>query len=279
MAQEAARAEGVPFVTTPYLHPNEHGQISRMQRTLFCKDADIIFALLETDRQFLIHLGVPQERIRLAGVVPLLPEKVNAEKFRARHRLGEKPVVLFIGRIVEHKGPRTILSAAPHVWHEVPDVHFLFAGPAREDKKRWFAELKDERIRYLGVIEEQEKGDALAACDLFCMPSTAEILPAVYLEAWSYGKAVIGGSAPGLRELIEGHGAGITVKQDPLLLAARLIELLRNKPLRNQMGERGAELVARRYSKSALICALENAYVTVSSASGAMSTRTFDARH
>jgi glycosyltransferase involved in cell wall biosynthesis len=275
MAQEAARAEGVPLVTTPYLHPDKNGQVSEKQRTLFCGHADIVFALLETDREILIRLGVPEERIRLAGVVPLLPERSDAQGFRTRYGLGDKPVVLFVGRVAKHKGPHTILEAARYVWREMPDVHFVFAGPAREDARRWFSERQDERIRYLGLIDEQEKGDALAACDLFCMPSTAEILPAVYLEAWSYGKAVIGGTAHGLCELIEGHGAGITVKQDPELLARRLLELLRDAPRRQRMGESGRELVERRFSKKALIRALEGAYEAVrrTSESGSMGTR------
>jgi glycosyltransferase involved in cell wall biosynthesis len=275
VAQEAAAAEGVPLVTTPYLHPDENGQVSERQRALFCERADVVFALIETDRELLTRLGVAEERIRLAGVVPLLPERSDAQGFRARHDLGDKPIVLFVGRVAKHKGPHTILEAAQYVWGEMPDVHFVFIGPAGEDARRWFAERHDRRIRYLGLVDEQEKGDALAACDLFCMPSTAEILPAVYLEAWSYGKAVIGGTAHGLHQLIEGNGAGVIVEQDPRLLAARVVELLRDEPLRRRMGERGRDLVARRFSKTALIHALEDAYEAVRKpgASEAMSHR------
>lgn len=260
---DAARAERVPIVTTPYLHPNAEGNVSDWQISMFCKDADIVFALLETDRQILRNLGVAEERIRLAGVVPLLPEATDAHGFRARLGLGDKPVVLFVGRIVKNKGPHTLLDAAPHVWREMPDVHFIFAGPARDDSLNWFAERTDKRIKYIGLVDEQEKGNAMAACDVFCMPSITEILPAVYLEAWSYSKPVIGGSAYGLRELIEGNGAGLTVEQDPLLLAAQLLELLRDEPRRRRMGERGRDLVARRFSKPVLIKALEDAYETV----------------
>lgn len=266
IAQEAANIEGIPFFSTPYLHPRQDSRVTWKQRAdvAFCNRADTVFALIETDRQMLIRLGVAKEKVRLAGVMPLLPEVSDPDGFRARHGINEKPIVLFVGRIVKDKGPTTILDAAPQVWLVMPDVHFVFIGPADESAQKWFTDRYDERIHYLGRVDEKEKGDALAASDLFCMPSISEILPAVYLEAWSYSKAVIGGSAHGLRELIDDNGAGITVEQDPELLAARIIDLLRDEPLRRDMGARGHALVMRRFSKAALVNALEEAYKAAS---------------
>jgi glycosyltransferase involved in cell wall biosynthesis len=265
VAEEAARLEGVPFAITPYFHPSENARAAAGQReeAAFCNRADAVFALLETDRDMLVHLGVAKERIRLAGVMPLLPKTSDPEGFRARHGLAGKPVVLFLGRMTEAKGCKATLEAAVRVWQELPDVHFLFAGPGGDTAQGWFAEHADARIRNLGLVEEQEKGDALAACDLFCLPSTAEILPAVYLEAWSYGKAVIGGPAHGLRELIDDNGVGRTVKQQPDAIAAQLIEFLQDEPRRHEMGQRGRELVAQRFSKAALVDTLEQAYETL----------------
>jgi glycosyltransferase involved in cell wall biosynthesis len=225
-----------------------------------------VFALIDTDRQVLSRLGVRDERLRLAGVAPVLPETTDPQGFRARRGLARKPVVFFCGRIVQYKGVTTLLDAARYVWREMPDVHFVFAGPADVQGETWFTERRDGRIQYLGLIDQQEKADALAACDIFCMPSTSEILPAVYLEAWSYGKPVIGGTAHGLSELIEGNRAGIVVKQDPQLLAVRLIELMRNEPLRRQMGEQGRALVERRFSKKAVVHALEETYEALNKA-------------
>jgi phosphatidyl-myo-inositol dimannoside synthase len=262
-AEEAARAEGVPFVLSAYVHPGHWGDDP--ENVAFYNRADVVFALLESDRQKLIDLGVAAERVRLSGVVPLLPETSDPHGFRARYGLGDKPVVLFVGRLEEYKGPLALLDAAAQVWQEMPEVNFLFAGPigAGNEALQWFAERRDERIRYLGLVGEQEKADAMAACDLFSMPSTGEVLPAVYLEAWRYGKPVLGGTAHGLPELIESSGAGLTVEQNPQLIATRLLELLRDEPRRRRMGERGRELVERRYSKQALVRTLEETYEEV----------------
>lgn len=262
IALEAARAENVPFVLSPYIHPRREAHLVTKQQgeVKLCNRADVVIALLETDRAALAQLGVQSERIRLAGVVPLLPEKTDPQGFRRRHGLEHKPVVLFAGRLVEYKGPRTILEATQRIWQQVPEAHFIFMGPATEQSAAWFSERRDPRIRYLGLVDEQEKGDAMAACDVFCMPSIEEILPAVYLEAWSYGKPVIGGTANGLRELIEGNGAGVVVSLDADGLANHLVQLLLNAPLRIQMGSRGQALVASRFSKSAVVRDLLSAY-------------------
>ena len=105
--------------------------------------------------------------------------------------------------------------------------------------------------------------DAYAACDLFCMPSTSEILPTVYLETWSYGKPVVGGKAHGLPELIEGNGAGVTVEQSAPKLAEALAHLLADPAERARLGEAGRRLVETRYSSPAVVGALEALYSTL----------------
>ena len=260
-AQEAATEVGVPFVSTPYVHPGQHGDdpdsVAAYAR------ANALFALLETDRQFLVELGVSPDKVHLAGVVPLLPERAEPEAFRASLHIGDAPIVLFVGRVVAYKGVYALLDAAQQVWGEHPDAHFVVIGPGGNEEE---LNALHPRIHYLGRVSEQRKADALAACDLFCMPSTFEILPAVYLEAWSYARPVIGGTARGLKELIEGNGAGVTVGQDPEVIARCIIDLLADPERRARMGRRGQELVRERFSKEGLVNAYEKVYRTITRA-------------
>ena len=257
-AQEVARKLGRPFVVTPYVHPGQYGDGPDDAR--HWQTADAVLALLETDRRVLVErLGVPPEKVHLYGVVPLLPERADGAGFRARHGLGEAPVVLFVGRMNDYKGAPALVQAAPLVWTKRPDVHFVFIGPASEDERRIF-EGVDARVHYLGRVDDQEKADAYAACDVFCMPSRHEILPAVYLEAWSYGKPVVGGPAVGLRELIEGNEAGLVVAQTPEAIAEGLLRLLEQPEQARRFGENGRHLVWQRYTREALVDTLERVY-------------------
>jgi len=159
--------------------------------------------------------------------------------------------VLYAGRMMAQKGAHSLLEAAPHVWETLPDARFVFLGPPTRESARWFGGA-DRRVVAPGVVSLQVKTDALAACDLFCMPSTSEILPTVYLEAWSFGRPVVGGMAAGLPELVERNGAGVCCPQEPEALAAALTRLLRDPGERARLGERGRALVEWEYTEAAV---------------------------
>jgi glycosyltransferase involved in cell wall biosynthesis len=257
-AQAAARRAGVPFVSTPFVHPRQWGD-GPSDIAYYCR-ADAVIALVETDRDYLVQIGVPAVKIQVIGVSAELPPQVDPESFRCRHGLQKVPVILYVGRMMPQKGARAILESAPLVWQHHPNARFVFVGPLSREAEAWFQQ-RDPRVLVLGRVELQEKADALAACDVFCMPSLSEILPTVYLEAWSYGKPVIGGRAHGLPELVEGNGAGISVSQEPLAVAEALMRVLDDAALRGRLGAAGQRLVEERYAVASVTRSLEDLYL------------------
>lgn len=258
--QAAAIRLGIPFVCTPYVHPKQWGD--GPDDAAYYKRADAVIGLLESDRDVLGSLGVHPSKLHVVGVVPLLPDRVDAESFRSRHGLADHPMVLYVGRMMPQKGARAVLQSAELVWQTHPETRFVFIGPPTTSSDTWFAG-SDQRILHLGRVSDQEKADALAACTLFCMPSTSEILPAVYLEAWTYKRPVIGGKAHGLPELIDGCGGGVTSTQDAEELAGHIIRLLADPEERARMGDRGAELVEHRFSRQSVVGSLESLYTSL----------------
>lgn len=256
-AQEAAHEMGLPFVCVPYVHPGQHGEDA--DSVAYYSRSDVVLALLETDREYLVELGVPRERIRLYGVVPLLKDDPTPEHFRKKRGLGTAPIILFAGRMVEYKGVFALAHAAERIWTQFPDAQFVFLGPVSESVRDDLCRI-DDRIHVLGFVSAEEKASAFAAADVFCMPSRFEILPAVYLEAWSCETPVVGGPAHGLEDLIEGNGAGLVADQTPEDVADALLTLLSDSKAAEEMGRRGAEMVRNRYSVEALVQILERVY-------------------
>jgi phosphatidylinositol alpha-1,6-mannosyltransferase len=250
-AQWAAKLAGKPFVCTPHVHPKQWGD--GPDDIEYYKRCDGIIALTDTDKEYLIKIGVPEKLIQVTGVSPNLPSEVHGEEFRRRHGINpETPIVLFVGRMTSHKGAPSVIDAAQFVWKSAPETLFLFIGPKSDGEVNWFNENTDPRIRYLGRVDAQEKGDALDACTIFCMPSESEILPNVYLEAWSRKKPVVGGTAPGLEQIVEGNGGGTCVAQNPQKIADILIHLLADKNLQRIQGEAGYKTVEQKYSVSSI---------------------------
>jgi glycosyltransferase involved in cell wall biosynthesis len=91
----------------------------------------------------------------------------------------------------------------------------------------------------------------------------SEILPTVYLEAWSLGKPVVGGRAHGLPELIEGNDAGVAAEQTGEAIAAAIIRILTNAEIAERYGANGKALVAAKYSVRAVTSQLLQLYETV----------------
>jgi glycosyltransferase involved in cell wall biosynthesis len=259
-ALEAAKKLGIPCVCTPNVHRGQSGENSVSIQTYPRFEA--VGALTEGDRQKLISMGVPAEKLHILGVVPILPATVSPDEFRQQHNLVDVPVILFVGRRSAYKGVQARLSATHQVWQTIPNAHFVFVSPGTPESLEWF-ENADSRIDYLGKISQQEKGDAIAACDIFCMPSLFESLPTVYLEAGIYSKPVIRGKAQGVPELIEGNNARFAVEQTPEEIGAAITKLLEDPIVSQNLGENGKALVNQNYSLSVVVSKSESLYQKV----------------
>jgi glycosyltransferase involved in cell wall biosynthesis len=162
-----------------------------------------------------------------------------------------------------YKGFPAVLESAKLVWAEHPDVHFVFIGPPTEESACLFTQQGDARLHTLGRVDDAAKVSALAACDVFCMPSRSEILPTVYLEAWALGKPVVAGKIPNLQALVDDGVDGLLVEQTPEAVARALRQLLRDPAARQRLGWVGQAKVAERYAPEVVACQTESLYQQV----------------
>lgn len=233
-ALRAARRRGACFTVWPAIHPGVWGD-SAVDAALY-RAADAVFAQSRFERTRLIELGVLPRRVVLSPCGPVIEEQGNGDRFRSRHGLGDRPLVLFVGRRQRYKGYHAVVEAMSAVRSVVPDACLVVAG---QDVEPPYPHLPADAFVDLGVCDDQTKADALAACDVFCMPSAEEAFGIVYVEAWACGKPVIGGSAPAVRELIRDGVDGFCVSQSPEEIAARLWQVLTDRALGQRLGAAG----------------------------------------
>ena len=248
-----ARRAKIPFVIRPMVHPGAWGD-SPFLFDMY-RRADAVIALLDTEKQYYESMGVPSERIHVVGIFPLIEPVPNPDIFRVKHQIGGR-MILFVGRKVAYKGYQTLLECAPRLWANYPDATFVFIGPEETDgtsngrANQW---LDDPRVRSIGAVTEQEKAEALAACDVLCLPSRHEILPSVVLEAWHFCKPVVVGDIPYLRDLVDEGACGYISKQNAEDLARGLIKLFDSPNLMKNYGQRGHEKLEKYYTKDAVV--------------------------
>jgi glycosyltransferase involved in cell wall biosynthesis len=247
---DLARLLRVPFTVCPFIHPQSWGDDIIDLRLYRASDAIFCQTVFEAD--YLVARGVPKERLVISGQPPSVVRGGEGEVFRESLQLGERPTVLFIGRRDEGKGYPALLNSWSFVLRSFPDAVLLIAGPMNENHKDTWRALPPRSVYDLGVITGKPKADAIAACDVFCLPSAHESFGIVYVDAWSYAKPVICGTAPACRELIENGVTGLHASQDPEKLSEKICELLSSKKLATKMGLAGLLFQQDRYTEERL---------------------------
>lgn len=258
LAYDLAQKKKVPLVVTLYTHPAERSLASLRK---LHQIADALIAMTESERTWLISQGVDAEKIFVTGGGPVLTSPPRVNSFKERHDFAHRYLVLFLGQKLPYKGYRQLLAAAPQVWQVLPDVGFAFIGPRYPESQVDFEQVADPRILELDRVSDSEKMEALQACNVLCVPSTEESLGMVFLEAWSFGKPVVGVDIPAIRELIEDGWDGFLVASEPTQIARRLIDLLSNEVLRQTMGQRGQQKVIKKYNWDISAAKTEEVYL------------------
>ena len=228
-----------------------------------CRAADALITMTGFEKEFFVGHGIAAGKIHPVGVGPLISKEYDAAAFRKKYGIGNRKMVLFLGRKSESKGIEEVLKSALYVWEKHPETIFCFVGPKEGGAARIFKKYEEERIREIGAVDLVEKTSALKACDIFCMPSFYEALGGVFLEAWMFEKPVIAGNTPPLRELTGDGRGGFLVNLDSHDIAEKITELLNDEKLRKKQGSWGKDKVRSTYSWDIIADKMESVYRTV----------------
>jgi glycosyltransferase involved in cell wall biosynthesis len=261
--RRVARSIGAAFSLIPFVHlGSADDQVARRyvsmphQRRLI-RLADSIVAMTRVEASFVEQLGVPAERIVVAGAGVSLTDAAggNGAAFRERYHVTGR-LIVSLGALAPDKGSCDLVSAVACLRARGHDVEVALAGPSLRSFERWYtgldADLR-EGSRLLGVISAAEKRDMLAAADVVALPSRTESFGIVFLEGWANRKPVIGADAGAVPELIQDGANGLLVPFGHVSSLAGAIErLLEDDQLSNELGERGHDLVVKRFTWDAV---------------------------
>jgi glycosyltransferase involved in cell wall biosynthesis len=152
-----------------------------------------------------------------------------------------------VGRLVARKGPALLLDALAKLRGEGSDCTLAFVGdgPLRSALEARCDELGlRETVRFPGWASEDEVLRDIVAARALVLPSFAEGLPVVLMEALALGRPVVCTDIAGHAELVENGVSGWLIPAGSLdALCAALREVLRLPPA--ELARRGAAGRAR----------------------------------
>jgi colanic acid/amylovoran biosynthesis glycosyltransferase len=215
----------------------------------------------------LLEQGFPAEKVSVAYT------GVDTKKFKPAPT-DDRPIILFVGRMVEFKGPEFVIKAASEVQRQLPEVELVLVGdgPLRKDLEG-LAKQSLRRWRFLGFLTSEEVRHWMNRASVLCMPSVttrageAEGFGMVCAEAQAVGKPVVGFASGGLPEIISHGNTGfLAAERDWQGLAKFLLILLQSAELRERFGRAGHESILRQFDLEKCTRLLERIYEKVSSA-------------
>lgn len=134
------------------------------------------------------------------GTDKILFEKVKPNNFKKTHKIKQKKLVLFFGRLNPTKGPEVLAKAAVNITKKRKDISFVFVGP---DEGK-LAEVQKiisphKNMHYLGPIYGKKKiAEMFQAADLYVLPSYREGLPLTLFEAMASGLPIVASPVNGV---------------------------------------------------------------------------------
>jgi glycosyltransferase involved in cell wall biosynthesis len=200
---------------------------------------------------------IPGSGVDVHGFERALASGPLPAQLRRELGLGDAEVVITVTRMTRQKGIPALLEAAAQVHEARPDVRFLLVGPRQSEGPLAVAEAEIQRhAPYVSAIGLRSDVPALLAlADVFAFPTEyREGVPRVLLEAALAGVPIVTTTMPGCRDVIrDGWNGFLVPPHAPRILAARILDLLRDREMGRTMAARAAERVRQEFALEAIV--------------------------
>lgn len=227
------------------------------QNEVLTKRADVIIATSPSYVEGSLHLNREKEKC------VVVPNCINIERLQITEEIEEnaanirrknqgKIICLAVGRHTEYKGFKYLIQASKFL-----DERFeiYIAGKGEETERLKKEAIGDNKIHFLGMIDDTELKAYMIAMDIFCFPSITknEAFGIALAEGMYFGKPAVTFTIPGSGvNYVCLHGQnGIEVpNRDAKAYAEAMTKLADNPELRKQYGENGRKRVVANFLDS-----------------------------
>lgn len=257
--------KGIPLIYTVHDAPPYSCRYDSLKETVIrhmvfqCIDsgawrnADHLITVSENLKGEILKKQIPEEKISVIynGVdSQFLGEdsyRTSSNALQNKYGLANH-YCLYVGRLAPRKGLDYLL----HALKKTTNIQCVIVGdgPQRE----YLLSLREnlglrERVIFTGYVPKKDLRHLYATADFFVLPSLAEGLPLVILEALASGTPVIASNVAGNSEIVlEGYNGLMVPPRDVEALSKSMRMLTNDVGLREKMSENAKRTVGERFS-------------------------------
>ena len=265
-------------IDKPYILSG-HGTVLRIERKVAAKavfdyffgdrvlkDAAGFIAVSEMEVAQYKEMGITSDHVRVVynGIdteaYKKLPKKGT---FRKKYALGDKEIILFLGKMTPRKGIDFLVRAFAELSR--PGAILVLAGNDMGFKETVVSIIEEkgigDRVVFTGLLVDDEKLSAYVDADVLVYPAIHEIFGLVPFEALMCGAPVIVTDDCGCGEIIEAQGIGYTVKYNDVAGLSEMIkEVLDKKPEALKKVGKGKVFIEKRLAWKRVVKEYESIY-------------------
>lgn len=182
------------------------------------------------------------------------PDPAARAELRRRYRLGERPTVVCLSRLVPRKGQDMLIRALPAIRRRVEGAALVIVGggPYLETLRKLTRDCEvEDHVTFTGGVPGDELPAHHAMADVFAMPCRTrgagmdvEGLGIVFLEASATGIPVVAGDSGGAPEAVQHNKTGLVIDGNSVEeIGEAVTELLIDRDRAAAMGAAGREWV------------------------------------
>jgi len=238
---------GYAFIATSTKARGLRQLIGLVLRFLINRPRSIALVQNRDDAALVAAFGVAPERIAL---IP--GSGVDVQRLRPSPEPAGPPVVGFVGRLLDHKGIRTLVAAHRLLRAKGRPIELLVAGtpdpanPASVSPQEVATWSHEAGIKLLGYVDDI--ATVWARAHIAVLPSLREGLPKSLVEAAACGRAMVATDVPGCREVVRPDTGLLVPTGDPAALAQAIATLAESPGLRARYGAAARALAVERFS-------------------------------
>ena len=214
--------------------------------------------LLPQGRFQMIYNGTDLSRVKC--------DPQRAIDFRRRYSIPlDRSIVTQVSWVIPEKGIMDFLETARLVSRQNRNVQFVMVGEGnyRQEYMRRAVEMGiEDRVTWTGNVEDAFGEGVFEAADVVCQFSRwEEVFGWTIAEAMAHGKPVVATRVGGIPELVQDHESGYLIARgDTETMANRVLTLLNDALLREQMGRKGKNIVRQKFDLRNNVAKLIAAY-------------------